>query len=268
MALVELSFFSPLLEQNARVFVALPELAEVGAGERLKTVWMLHGYSGSCSDWQRLSGIERHAVARRCAVVMPDAENSFYADMAYGKPWFTYLTQELPDYLRRILPLSDKREDNFIGGLSSGGYGAMKIALTCPERFAAVACLSAYNIPEDFSWQYPDKPEGWRRMFRLCYGDLFPDHMMGSAHDLWTLAERVLAEGKPAPRIYHVWGDRDVAKRGALLMQRFFTERGGFEYVGKEYPGVHDFNFWDARLPEMFDFFGFEDRILAPMPRT
>ena len=265
MALLELNFFSPSLEQNSRVLAALPEPAELD-GTPLKTVWMLHGYSGSCTDWQRMSGIERHAVSRRVAVIMPDAENSFYADMAYGKPWFTYLTKELPDYLRRVLPLSDKREDCFIGGLSSGGYGAMKIGLTFPERFAAIACLSAYNIPEDFAWQYPDKPEGWRRMFRLCYGERFPDRMMGSEHDLWTLAERVRAEGKPKPRIYHVWGDRDVARRGALIMNRYFTDAGDFDYFGKEYPGYHDFDFWDARLPEMFDFFGLPGRILAPMP--
>lgn len=267
MALVELNFFSPILEQQSRVLVALPELSELD-GTPLKTVWMLHGYSGNCTDWQRLSGMERHAVSRRVAVVMPDAENSFYADMAYGKPWFTYLTKELPDFLKRVLPLSDRREDCFIGGLSSGGYGAMKIGLTYPERFSAIACLSAYNIPEDFSWQYADKPEGWRRMFRLCYGDLFPDGMMGSEHDLWTLAARVRESGRPRPRIYHVWGDRDVARRGALIMNRYFTESADFDYFGKEYPGVHDFDFWDARLPEMFEFFGLPGRILAPMPVT
>ena len=265
MALLELSFFSPSLEQNSRVFVALPEPSEMD-DTPLKTVWMLHGYSGDCTDWQRKTGIERHAIARRCAIIMPDAANSFYTDMAYGKPWFTYLTRELPAYLQRVLPLSERREDRFIGGLSSGGYGAMKIGLTFPERFSAVACLSAYNIPEDFSWQYADKPEGWRRMFRLAYGDLFPAHMMGSEHDLYTLADRLCESGTPRPRIYHVWGDRDVARRGALIMNKYFTDRGDFDYFGKEYPGVHDFDFWDARLDEMFEFFGLPGRIMAPMP--
>ena len=74
MALLELNYFSPLLEQNSRVFVALPEPGEMD-GTPLKTVWMLHGYSGDCTDWQRKTGIERHAIARRTAIVMPDAEN-------------------------------------------------------------------------------------------------------------------------------------------------------------------------------------------------
>ena len=73
MALLELSFFSPSLEQNSRVFVALPEPGELD-GTPMKTLWMLHGYSGDCTDWQRKTGIERHAIARRVAVIMPDAD--------------------------------------------------------------------------------------------------------------------------------------------------------------------------------------------------
>ena len=257
MALIHLSYFSPALTKNMQLYVALPEFDHLPA-EKLKTVWMLHGYTGDYTDWQRLTGMERYAMQRRIAVVMPDGANSFYADMAYGPAYFTYLTQELPAYLRKLLPLSDKREDNFVGGLSSGGYGAMKIGLTYPERYAAIGCLSAYNIPEDFSWQAPDKPESWKRMFSLVYGDLFPDHMMGSEHDLYHLVDVINEKGLPRPSVFHIWGDADVAKRGARIMNRYFLEMEGdpFHYFGKEYPGVHYFDFWDAHLEEMLDYFG------------
>ena len=145
-----------------------------------------------------------------------------------------------------------------MGGLSSGGYGAMKIGLTYSERYAAIGCLSAYNIPEDFSWQAPDKPESWTRMFSLVYGDLFPDHMMGSEHDLYHLVDVINEKGLPRPSVFHIWGDADVAKRGARIMNRYFLEMEGdpFHYFGKEYPGVHYFDFWDAHLEEMLDYFG------------
>ena len=256
MALLQLSHFSPTLQQNKQLCIALPE-PETLDGTPLKTVWMLHGYSGDYTDWQRKTGIERHAIARRIAIVMPDAANSFYADMASGPAYWSYLTQELPDYLQRLLPLSQKREDCFVGGLSSGGYGAMKIGLTFPEKFAGIGCLSAYNIPADFSWQYPDKPPEWRRMFSLVYGELFPDHVLGTEHDLCTLVRRIRETGAPKPRIFHIWGDRDVARRGALLMNRdFLAMDEPFPYFGAEYPGAHDFDFWDAHLGEMFDYFG------------
>lgn len=257
MALIQLSCFSPTLTKNMQLYVALPELEQLPEGN-LKTVWMLHGYTGDYTDWQRMTGMERYARERRIAVVMPDAANSFYADMAYGPAYFTYLTEELPRYLRKLLPLSSRREDNFVGGLSSGGYGAMKVGLTYPERYAAIGCLSAYNIPEDFSWQAPDKPEDWKRMFSLVYGDLFPNHMMGSKHDLYHLVDIIREQDLPRPAVFHVWGDMDVAKRGACIMNRYFTDMEGnpFHYFGKEYPGVHDFAFWDRHLEEMLDYFG------------
>ena len=257
MALINLSYMSDVLCKSVQLFIALPNPDKIPE-EGLKTVWMLHGYTGDHSDWQRYTGMERYAMQRGIAVIMPDAANSFYADMAYGPAYFTFLTEELPTYLRTLLPLSDKREDNYIGGLSSGGYGAMKIGLTYPERYSSIGCLSAYNIPEDFSRQYKDKSEDWRRMFFLVYGELFPNNMMGSPHDLYHLAETVLAKELPRPKIFHVWGDKDVARRGSLIMNKYFTEKMGeeFSYFGKEYPGVHDFDFWDAHLEEMFDYFG------------
>ena len=73
---------------------------------------------------------------------MPDVRNSFYQDMVYGENYFTYLTKELPEYIQTIFPVSKKREDTFVAGLSMGGYGAMKLALTYPERFGAAASFS------------------------------------------------------------------------------------------------------------------------------
>lgn len=256
--LLHLSYFSPTLTKNMQLYVAMPEFDKMPEG-KLKTVYMLHGYTGDYTDWQRFTKMETYAMQRQIAVVMPDGANSFYADQAYAGPaYFTYLTKELPVYLRKLLPLSDKREDNFVGGLSSGGYGAMKIGLTYPEQYAAIGCLSAYNIPEDFSWQYPDKPESWRNIFRGPFGELFPNKMMGSEHDLYHLVDNILTNDRPCPDIFHIWGDIDVAKRGAGIMNRYFTEMDGqpFKYFGAEYEGAHDFVFWDKHLEEMFDYFG------------
>ncbi|MBR4954235.1 MAG: hypothetical protein IKZ30_06915 [Oscillospiraceae bacterium] len=257
MALIHFSYYSPILTKHTQLYISMPN-PDMLSGDKLKTVWLLHGYSGDHSDWQRFSGVERYAMQRGIAIVMPDAANSFYADMAYGPAYFTYLTEELPTHLRKLFPLSDKREDNFVGGLSSGGYGAMKIGLTYPERYAGIGCLSAYNIPEDFSWQAPDKPEDWRRMFSLVYGDLFPNNMMGSEHDLYHLVNNVLSHDCPRPHIFHIWGDRDVARRGAKITNEFFLALPGdpFIYFGREYPGAHDFDFWDGHLEEMLDYFG------------
>lgn len=92
--------------------------------------------------WMRRTNIERYAAARNLAVVMPAVGRSFYQDMAAGPRYWTFLSEELPAIMRGFFPLSEKRADNFAAGLSMGGYGAMRLALAHPERFAAAASFS------------------------------------------------------------------------------------------------------------------------------
>ena len=67
-------------------------------------------------------------------VVMPSVYNSAYTDMKYGLDYFSYLTEELTDFVERNFPAATKRENRFIAGMSMGGYGAYKWGLTCPEN--------------------------------------------------------------------------------------------------------------------------------------
>ena len=80
-------------------------------------------------------------------VIMPGAERSFYADMEHGYKYWTYISEELPSIMKSFFPISDKREDTFVAGLSMGGYGAMKLAFNHPERYAAAASLSSAVDP-------------------------------------------------------------------------------------------------------------------------
>jgi S-formylglutathione hydrolase FrmB len=62
--------------------------------------------------------------------------------MHKGYRYWDFVSQELLHKARGFFPLSSAREDNFVAGLSMGGYGALKLALSLPERFAAAASLS------------------------------------------------------------------------------------------------------------------------------
>lgn len=62
--------------------------------------------------------------------------------LSKGNDYWEFVSEELPIVARVLLPLSDKREDNFVAGLSMGGYGAFKMAFWKPEFFAAAASLS------------------------------------------------------------------------------------------------------------------------------
>ena len=109
-------------------------------------VTLLTGYGGSGADFMNWSAMPRYAADNGLILIAPDCDNSFYTDMAAGSPFFTYLTEELPRLLSGMFCLPQQREQNFIAGVSMGGYGALLAALTHPEKYAAAASLSALPI--------------------------------------------------------------------------------------------------------------------------
>lgn len=105
-------------------------------------LYLLHGLSDDASAWTRYTSIERYAAAAGLAVVMPEVGRSMYVGAPGGLPYFSYVADELPQLVAAAFRVSTRREDTFVAGLSMGGYGAIKLALRRPERYAAAASLS------------------------------------------------------------------------------------------------------------------------------
>ena len=149
MALINCNYFSETLGMSTSMTVILPQQTntQIGMNNLSKsklhpTLYLLHGLSDDDTIWSRRTSIERYVAPLGLAVVMPNVHKSFYTDMEYGDKYWTFLTEELPAVARSFFPLSDAREDNFVAGLSMGGYGAFKWALRHPERFAAAGSFS------------------------------------------------------------------------------------------------------------------------------
>ncbi|MFD2881182.1 alpha/beta hydrolase [Paenibacillus rhizoplanae] len=149
MALIECKFYSEVLGLSTSMTVILPQqtttqigMSNVSKGTLHPTLYLLHGLSDDDSIWLRRTSIERYVAEMGIAVVMPQVHRSFYTDMKAGGQYWTFISEELPALARSFFPLSPKREDNFVAGLSMGGYGAMKLGLRKPENWAAAASLS------------------------------------------------------------------------------------------------------------------------------
>ena len=139
MAFLRCEIASESLRMATAVDVILPDK---GALSETKTLYLLHGLTDDRTGWTRYTAVERYARERGIAVVLPEVQRSFYTDMVYGLPYFTYVAEELPAVCRRMFGLGAAREQNYIFGLSMGGYGAMKCALTYPDRYAGAASFS------------------------------------------------------------------------------------------------------------------------------
>ena len=207
-----------------------------------KVLYLLHGLSDDQSCWMRYSSLELFARTRNLVVVMPEGGRSFYADLPSGERYFTYLTQELPEWITGLLPVSRKREDTFIAGLSMGGYGALKAALTYPERYGGVAVFSAVcDVRRHF--------EDGSLPFRAAVGDQ-PDW---DAVDLYRLAERAdWAEQKP--KIYQWCGFSDFLYQDNLRF-RDRMEQLAFDYHFFESEGDHMWQYWNEQIARAMDFF-------------
>ena len=141
MAIIEVNFISKCLMRVVTFNAIIPvdkfgPQAENAEQKPLKTLYLLHGIFGNYTDWVNGTRIQAWAEANDLAVIMPSGENRFYLDdEKSGELYGEFIGKELVEFTRKLFPLSDKREDTFIAGLSMGGYGAIRNGLKYAENF-------------------------------------------------------------------------------------------------------------------------------------
>jgi putative tributyrin esterase len=249
MILSEVNFFSETLGLGSTMFLLLPQrpLAEAGkkTQKKLRVLYLLHGRSDDHAAWQRQTSIERYVEGLNLAVVMPAVHRSFYTDMVHGGNYWQFISEEVPAVVHSLFPFSSDRKDNFVAGLSMGGYGAFKLALTYPERFAAAASLSggldlSYTVRED----NPRNDAGRLAEFRTIFGDL--SKVPGSKHDLFALAKKV-SKGPVKPRLYQCCGTEDFIYSQNTHF-RDVASKLPLDLTYEEGPGDHNWAYWDKMI--------------------
>ncbi len=255
MIVSEVNFRSETLGLHMAMSVLLPQrpLEEARRGPRptYRTLYLLHGYSDDHTAWQRWTSIERYAAAYNLAVVMPAVHLSFYTDMAHGGKYWQFISEEVPALARDLFPLSARREDNFVAGLSMGGYGAFKMALAHPERFAAAASLSgALDIRYIVSEEGEHRDEAWLASMRNIFGPTLKD-VADSENDLRTLARRAGAAAQK-PRLFQCCGTEDFLYQNNLAF-RDFLRTLPLDLTYEEGPGEHEWGYWDAQIQRVLN---------------
>ncbi|MFS0725794.1 alpha/beta hydrolase [Paenibacillus sp. 1P07SE] len=250
MALIHCHFFSESLGMSTAMTVILPQHTQSQVGmtgvarkDRHPTLWLLHGGSDDDTIWTRRTSIERYVSELGLAVVMPQVQLSFYTDMAYGGRYGAFLTEELPRVARSFFPLSDAREDNFVAGLSMGGYGAFRWALSRPDQFAAAAGLSTAN----FSTAAFREKLGGAPFLRYVFGD---ESAENTDNDLYHLIRRCDEGTTPKPKFYQCCGTGDfLYEENKALRDAFAASALDFTYDEEE--GVHDWAYWDKTIQDV-----------------
>jgi len=251
MALIQCDFFSEVLGLGCSMVVILPERPFLTLSSsptpKYPTLYLLHGMSDDHTIWQRRTSIERYATEKGIAVVMPSVHRSYYTDMANGYNYWTYVSEEVPARARDMFPLSAKREENFVAGLSMGGYGAFKMAFRHPDRFAAAASLSGALDTVDL---VNLKDPSWETEMRTIFGDL--DELPGSDNDLFHLATKVAQSDQPKPKLFQWCGTEDFLYPSNVKF-RDHVQKLSFDYTYSDGSGDHTWGYWDTQIQNVLD---------------
>ena len=243
MAFLTCNFYSEKLEMDCDLNIILPygKGQSDKLGEKFPVLYLLHGLSDDHTKWCRLTSIERYVRELNLAVVMPNVHRSFYLNTYDGRRYFDYVNEEVPAFCEEVFGISSKREDKFVAGLSMGGYGAMKLALSEPYQFSAAGTFSgALDFVEMVNSQTVGT-DGEIESFRK---------ELKEENDLFLLAEKA---GENMPSIYQACGTEDFLYDYNTKFRDFIKPIcPDFEY--QEGPGTHEWGFWDTHVQKFIDF--------------
>lgn len=252
MAYIEMNYKSESLNREVSLQVILPSHEGFGNDRYpCKTLYFLHGINGNAQELTRFLQFTVQSLLKGIAIVLCDGENSFYADRGDGlSNYRKFVEEELVQVTRAIFPLSDKREDTFIGGISMGGHGALVTGLSKPETFSKIAvlspCIDFYDAAVGEESPIPVKAldmiygsrEAYMQSDRCCVGAL--QHALSKGK---KLPEILIGCGTEDPLIYDQ--QRDFA---AMLLEK------GIQVEHVETKGAHDIFLWQELLGCMFEF--------------
>ncbi len=229
MAVAHVNYFNTPLQKEVAFYALLPDRQQ--APGPYPVYYLLHGLSDDYTAWLRWTSIERYVRNLPLIVVLVDGDRSWYCDLPSGPRYETSIIEGLIPFVDATFPTVAEGAGRAIGGLSMGGYGAMKLALKFPSVFCSVAAHSgAYAIA-----QKPEVP-------------------VGEEDDPFKLAEKLKRKRKKTvPAIRFDCGVDDFLIEQNRDFDAHLTKLGlAHEY--EEFPGDHNWGYWDEHVQEAISF--------------
>jgi putative tributyrin esterase len=252
MAWSTLHWRSDILGKQTTAQVLLPESGE----GPFPVFYLLHGLSDDSSLWLRRSRIEWYVRDLPLIVVMPDGYRSFYTKPVAGPDFARHIGVELPTFIERNFRAKPERAARAIGGLSMGGYGALRIGMGFADRFCSVNSHSGAVGWGNFDYKTgpaaPASLNGRGEDFLRELSQIFGDDPRGTEHDLLVLAKRALAAGT-LPELLIDCGTEDFLIEDNRAF-RTDLQAANVPHTYREFPGSHTWDYWDTHIQEALQF--------------
>lgn len=266
MAVFQVNFMAENLGRAVPLYVILPTdkiyfpgMPRREEGKPYKTLYLLHGIVGNYVDWLYGTRIQRWAEERNLAVVMPSGDNSMYLDQEVDK-YGEFVGKELVEFTRRSFPLSHEKEDTYIGGLSMGGFGAMRNGLKYHDTFGAIISLSgAFVLDESIldEKKAPKIPSETPEYRHLVYGKDLKQALMSDRNPKY-LVEQMAQKQVQFPAIYMACGKDDFLLENNEDFAKVLTEQN-VPHVFEIGEGSHEWDFWDTYIKKALEWLPLEE---------
>jgi putative tributyrin esterase len=253
------TFHSASLQRDMKYRIVLPAGYD-GSAQRYPVLYLLHGLTGSYVDWESRTHLDTDAAALPLIIVMPDADDSWYTNSAANPQdrFEDYIAKDLVAEVDKTYRTIQTRHARAIGGLSMGGYGAMKLALKYPQLFIFAASFSGALDAANPQFKIPfgDK---FNQQLLAIYGP--PDNPARAQNNVYELARK--ANPAALPYLWIVCGTEDGLLAPNHEFVNLLDERKIAHYYA-ESAGGHSWQYWDEQLPLMLT--TLFDRYLRPRP--
>lgn len=241
MAVMKIEYYSQVLDMEWGVNVLYPDASRVDDPDcqDIPVLYLLHGMSGNHNSWLKRTHVERILRSTNLIVIMPNTSNGWYTDTQYGYPYYQAIAKELPKVLKRFFPnMTSKREKTFIAGLSMGGYGSFKLALSS-NRFSHAAsfsgALSFHNM------QLENTELATKAYWKGIFGEVAD----------WTTSpyslESIAKQSDKKTKLWVWCGEEDfLYPANNWAVQQLKKE--GFDITYTHSPGKHEWYYWEKQL--------------------
>ena len=267
---------SQVLHRAVRYCVYLPSGYDAGPTQRpprrYPVLYLLHGLGDNeqtlfnSGGWTLLDDLRNLRKMGDFLIAVPEGRRSFYVNSADGSERYSdFFMQEFIPRIESKYRIRAGRASRAIGGISMGGYGALRFAFAHPEIFSAVSAQSAALITET-----PQQLNAAASTGSPLLGVLAPvfgkpiDVSHWNANSPFLLAKRNAAELRKLA-IYFNCGQQDnygFEKGNAALDRELSEEHIKHEY--HSYPGDHSITYFLSHFAEVMEFHSKAFGLVAP----
>ncbi len=220
----------------------------IQTGEIVPVTILLHGVYGSAWAWAHSAGVHLQAMKKIesgeiPAMIIAMPSDGLWGDGSAYLPhnhfnFERWIAEDVLIALSEKIPGASQHSPLFISGLSMGGFGALRIGAKYGPRFRGVSGHSSIT--------------SLGQMALFVEEDLRNYHQPASVDE--DVLETIIKYRNSLPPLRFDCGSADQLIEYNRKLHRELTWNG-IPHTYKEYPGAHEWSYWEEHIGESLTFF-------------